>query len=152
VRWMFYALTAMLIAPAARADWQYTRWGMTPEQVVAASGGKAALLPEKDRPRMPPLVTAAKGEFMDGPLRLRTVFTFNIDRMALACVSYGVSGHSDDEAFKAALLKRHGPPRSTSTLEVVGMTNLVWKTATDEISATFSKDDPAFAMHCAPEK
>ena len=24
-----------------RADWQYTKWGMTPEQVVAASGGKA---------------------------------------------------------------------------------------------------------------
>jgi hypothetical protein len=23
------------------ADWQYTKWGMTPEQVIAASGGKA---------------------------------------------------------------------------------------------------------------
>jgi len=152
VRLIFYALIATLIAPAAHADWQYTKWGMTPEQVVAASGGKAALLPEKDRPRMPPLITAAKGEFMDGQIRLRTVFTFNIERMGLACVSYGVSGHSDDEAFKAALIKRHGPPHSTSKLEVIGLTNLAWKTATDQIDATFSKDDPAFAMHCAPEK
>jgi len=30
----------------ARADWQYTRWGMTPEQVVAASHGNALLVPK----------------------------------------------------------------------------------------------------------
>jgi hypothetical protein len=38
-------LPLCLVAPTARAEWQYTRWGMTPEQVVAASGGKAELLP-----------------------------------------------------------------------------------------------------------
>ena len=28
-------------APEAHADWQYTRWGMTPQQVIDASGGRA---------------------------------------------------------------------------------------------------------------
>ncbi len=28
-------------APEAHADWQYTRWGMTPQQVIDASGGQA---------------------------------------------------------------------------------------------------------------
>lgn len=27
----------------SRADWQYTKWGMTLEQVIAASGGKVKL-------------------------------------------------------------------------------------------------------------
>jgi hypothetical protein len=31
-------------------------------------------------------------------------------------------------------------------------TTLTWKTPTDQIDATFSKDDPAFAMHCSPKK
>jgi hypothetical protein len=35
------ALAALAIAAPAHADWQWTRWGMTPEQVIAASDGKA---------------------------------------------------------------------------------------------------------------
>jgi hypothetical protein len=41
VRWILLSLVGLLIAPAVDADWEYTRWGMTPEQVVAVSGGKA---------------------------------------------------------------------------------------------------------------
>jgi hypothetical protein len=149
VRALYPILLVMLFAPAARADWQYTRWGMTPEQVVAASGGMVSLLPEKERPRIPPLVTAAKGDFTDGQMRLRTVFSFNVENMGLACVSYGVRSHNDDDAFKAALIGRYGPPRSTSGLEILGQKNFAWQTATDEINASFSKDDPAYAMHCA---
>lgn len=33
---------AVSLPAAARADWQYTRWGMTPNEVVSASGGAAA--------------------------------------------------------------------------------------------------------------
>jgi hypothetical protein len=67
-------------------------------------------------------------------------------------VSYGVNGHDHDEAFKAALVKRYGPPQNTSGVGVLGMTSLGWKTPTDQIEATFSKDDPAFAMHCSLKK
>lgn len=146
------AAMALLSAPAARADWQYTKWGMTPEQVVAASAGTVTLLPEKSRPRIPPLVTAASGAFKDGTLTLRTVFSFNIDRNGLACVMYGVASHDDDEALRALMLKRYGPPDSTSGIAFLGMTNLIWKTATDEINTTFAKDDPAFTMQCAKGK
>lgn len=38
IRWAF-ALIATFGATPALADWQYTRWGMTPDQVIAASGG-----------------------------------------------------------------------------------------------------------------
>jgi len=148
VRWLPLVLAVLLVTRSARADWQYTRWGMTPEQVVAASDGKAELLPEKRRPRVPPLVTVAMGEFLDGPLQLRTVFSFSIERGGLECVSYGVSNHDDDEAFRAALVGRYGPPQRISALPVIKQETLSWKTPTDTIDASFSKDDPAYAMHC----
>jgi hypothetical protein len=34
------AIAGTLSAGPAFADWQYTRWGMTPQQVLNASGGK----------------------------------------------------------------------------------------------------------------
>jgi hypothetical protein len=139
----------LFIAPAVHADWEYTRWGMTPEQVVTASGGKATLLPEQKRPRIPPLVTAATGEFKDGPMELRTVFSFNIERGGLVCVSYGVASPDYNEAFKTALVGHYGPPQSTSTIAFLGQENLGWKTATDEINASFSKNESAYAMHCS---
>jgi hypothetical protein len=116
---------------------------------VAASGGKAKPLPEEKRPRVPPLVTAATGELYDGPMQLRTAFSFNIERGGLACVSYGVLSPDQNGAFRTALVSRYGPPQSTSTVAFLGQENLGWKTATDEINASLSKDEPAYAMHCA---
>jgi hypothetical protein len=45
--WRVSALTALAAAPlslwtvSAQADWQYTKWGMTPSEVMRASSGKA---------------------------------------------------------------------------------------------------------------
>lgn len=41
---------ALAFAAPARADWQYTKWGMTPEQVVVASGGAARLVTDEKPP------------------------------------------------------------------------------------------------------
>lgn len=141
----------LLMTPAAHADWQFTHWGMTPDQVVSASRGAAKLVPQKDRPQGLPMLTAATGEYQDGPLTLRVTFQFNVASNGLACVSYGVNSHDNDEAFKAALIKRYGPPQQTSGGGFLG-TTLTWKTPTDQIDATFSKSDPAFAMHCSLKK
>ena len=125
---------------------------MTPEQVVAASKRTAQLLPEKDRPRLPPRVTAVTGEYQDGSLNLHVTFTFDIASNGLVCVTYGVGNHAFDEAFKAALVKRYGPPQKTSGVAFLGATTSVWKTATDQVEATFAKDDPAYAMQCSLKK
>jgi hypothetical protein len=151
VRLLPLALAMLLIATTADADWQYTHWGMTPEQVVAASRGAAQVVPEKNRPRGLPMLTAATGAYQDGPLELRVTFQFNTASNALACVSYGVNSHDNDDAFKAALVKRFGPPQKTSGGGFLG-TTLSWTTPTDQIDATFSKSDPAFAMQCALKK
>src|SRR5688500_6459757 len=38
---LYVAIALLLLTTNARADWQYTRWGMTPDEVLAASNGKA---------------------------------------------------------------------------------------------------------------
>jgi hypothetical protein len=98
------------------------------------------------------MLPLATGEYQDGPLHLRVTFTFNAASNGLACVTYGVNSHDNDEAFKAALVKRYGPPKETSGVGFLGMTAVSWKTPTDQIEATFSKDEPAYAMQCSLKK
>jgi hypothetical protein len=94
----------------------------------------------------------ATGTFKNGPLELRTTFVFGTDPGGLQCVAYGVGDHADDELFKATLIKRYGPPKSEAGIAWLGQDQLGWQTPTDEINATFSKSDPAFAMQCVRNK
>jgi hypothetical protein len=147
-----FALAALFAAIPARADWQYTMWGMTPEQVVAASKGSAHLLAPDKQKTVPPLVSSVEGTFQEGPLALRTVFSFDIKRGGLACVFYGVEDAEQSIAFMDALLKRYGKPTSKTSLPAIGMETVSWQTGTDEIQVTATKGDQAFAIHCAKRR
>ncbi len=146
---VLFATSAVLAASPARADWQYTRWGMTPEQVVAASGGAAELLPPSERRTVSPLVSSVDGTFEDGPLALRTVFSFDIKGGGLACVFYGVTNSAQSAAFVDVMVKRYGKPTRESSLPGIEMETVGWVTGTDDIEVTSTKGDPAFATHCA---
>ena len=150
MRTLVLVAVLLSIAPAARADWEYTHWGMTPQQVVAGSHGTMKLLSAKEEARLPPNVTAVSGTYKDGALELRVSFMFTIATNGLTCVNYGVNRHQDDEAFNAALIKRYGPPKKTGPF--FGVTTLSWTTPTDKIDASFSEDDRAWAMQCSLKK
>jgi len=151
-RLFLVVLAVAALSGTARADWQYTKWGMTPEQVVRASGGKVSMLPSGERRRVEEanLETSATGTFQDGSLPLRVVFSFDTKSGGLSCVFHGVTDPAQNDAFKALLLKRHGPPQNTSSLPVIGMESLNWKFPTDDIDLTITKDDRAFVMQCKP--
>jgi hypothetical protein len=148
MRFICVSLTVLSFASAARADWRYTRWGMTPDQVVAASRGQVQLRPEKDWPRDMDIVTAATGEFQDDSMPFRASFIFNTATKTLTCVAYGLTSSDNDERFKAGLIKLYGPAQGTSGIAFLDMTNLTWATQTDTIEATFSKSEPGFVMQC----
>jgi hypothetical protein len=67
-------LLSMGVAPA-NADWQYTKWGMTPQQVVEASGGKIKRL-EKPRQGRPGEIALLEGPYETGNLKFRATFVF----------------------------------------------------------------------------
>jgi hypothetical protein len=76
----------------AKANWAYTQWGMTPEQVAAASSGAVQVLPSSQRTRndVDRWEMAAKGTYKDGSLTMDAGFTFDTQHGGLTCVMYNV--------------------------------------------------------------
>lgn len=74
------AAAAVTVATPASADWSFTRWGMTPAQVVRASGGTARL---EDVPpsRGQTHIVRAVGTVRSGDLRFTAHYRFFNDRL-----------------------------------------------------------------------
>ena len=140
-------LALLVLAGPARAHWEYTRWGMTPEQVVQASRGTALLVPPAERRRLPDadLLVAAEGSFAEGPLRLAVRFGFD-SRGSLALVVYGVADPAQNQALRDWLVRRHGEPQRQGGLPAIGMESLTWD-GEDEIELTITEGERAFVLH-----
>jgi hypothetical protein len=65
---------AVLFSSAAHADWQFTKWGMTPEQVIAASGGQASAVSPTGSTAAS---TLARMPFASGDLQFTASFVFD---------------------------------------------------------------------------
>ena len=48
-RFILAAVLVVVISPPCGADWQYTKWGMTPAEVLAASKGAARATTEEEK-------------------------------------------------------------------------------------------------------
>jgi hypothetical protein len=137
-----------LLIPAARADWEYTKWGMTPEQVAAASKGEVKVVPVPQRYKDEDnhWEIAAQGTHIDGALRLDVGFAFDTQSGRLKCVLYNALG---DQAtpLKDVLVKRYGPPQSDENF--AGTAMLKWSKP-DAIELALAKNPVAAAVtHCA---
>lgn len=153
MRWDLVVVGSLLVAagPAA-ADWEYTHWGMTPEEVAAASGGAVTALPEDKRENIEAagMTNAAEGTFTSGDLTLRVGFSFDNEDGGLVCVAYGPTAVADNPKLEAYLRQRYGTPANESSLDAIGMTSLSW-TAPDDISLDMLKDQPGTVIHCRTE-
>jgi hypothetical protein len=126
MKWLLFAMTALIAIPA-HADWQFTRWGMTPDQVVAASKGAARLATEEeaarfDGPRQKQRRTLAVGSHTAAGIALSVRFVFENNRLVL--VSTGVTRPEDAEPLRQAMLMRYGQPAFVSRVSV--LTQLGW--------------------------
>lgn len=126
----------------AAADWEYTRWGMTPQQVVDASAGSAAPIAteESEGKKLVPEGTppALKSAWRTGDFRFTAYFYFD-DSDALTRVILDLED-GDDRGVMGALVERYGEPfrqastwsrRSGPDLSFTDMA--AWQTPTDQI-------------------
>jgi hypothetical protein len=143
------ALVALSSA-AARADWEYTRWGMSPDQVAGASKGAVKVLPPDKRRKVEEanMEGGAEGSYADGPLKLRVGFSFDMRKGGLVCVSYAVQDKAQNPLLKDWLIRRYGEPQNTSELAAIGLQSLSWSEP-DDISLEMMRDEAAFVLHCA---
>jgi hypothetical protein len=110
----------------ALADWEYTRWGMTPEQVAAASFGKIRVLPKGERQAGADdhSEIAAEGVYPIDGHTLAVGLQFDTRTNGLTCVLYNGSG--DDVALiRDMLVAKYGKTEETSLGEGYSME---WKT------------------------
>ena len=147
------ALVCLLPLNAARADWEYAKWGMTPEQVAAASRGAVKVIAPAQRKRLAEikLENAAEGTYAEGTLTLRVHFSFDTDSGGLAMVGYGVLNAAQNGLLKAWLIKRHGPPQSSGGLPAIGFQTFHWRNP-DEIDLNITENESAYVLHAKASK
>jgi hypothetical protein len=155
MRVMIIALIAILaMPPVARADWAYTKWDMTPDQVVSASKGSVAIIPKEERDNFPgiPLDNAARGSFSDGALKLDVAFAFDTKTNGLVCVYYRVLDPRQDGILRDSLIKRYGAGHHTSAQEATSKNEEYSWVTPDLITLFLSPNgmDPASVNHCKP--
>jgi hypothetical protein len=145
------AIPAMLAPTLAWGNWEYARWGMSPEQVAQASGGTVKVLPPAERKKHPAYnsETAAAGTYSEGALRLGLSFSFDLKNGGLTCVVFTGLDRSQNELLKQSFIRRNGPPQTTGGLPDGSMDTLAWYKQ-DEIGLTLMRNDPSFATQCKP--
>jgi hypothetical protein len=153
----FILVAALICVPAlARADWKYAHWGATPEQLAQASAGAVKALPPASRERHAApwnSMTAARGTYVEGNLRLNLVFSFDLKSGGLNCIVFTSAKGSPGKLLQKMLFGLYGPPKTSANHEDigVGMQNFVWRTNKDEIGLTLlAEDDSSFATQCVP--
>ena len=113
-------------APAvAGSGWRYARWGMSPEQVVAASGGQAVLAEQDSKTNTVFGSTGAAASYSQPPFTFRVFFNFRYGKLTQ------VTLHPDPKADCTPLIndmtRRFGPPEIRSLY--TGITTFSWPDA-----------------------
>jgi hypothetical protein len=122
-----FALAALFFSgTAASADWQFTKWGMTPEQVQKASKGAALETPATERAAKTPInglqVPLLSMPYTSGDLQLNALFYFDKQRRLARVELEGAKRAEQD------LRTKYGPP------DEVGSSSLLkWYRDKDEI-------------------
>src|SRR5438128_1545179 len=106
------ALIILAAVHPAAAHWEYTQWGMTADQVIVASGGKARAMPSARHYRNDTggYEISVEGR-TQGPPRLSIGFQFDLRGGGLQCVISNAAG-DDVEALLALMVQRYGAPTS----------------------------------------
>jgi hypothetical protein len=131
---------------SASADWEYTRWGMTAPQVIAASKGTASMMAAGSVYRAPDYEITVEAT-VKGPPWLNVGFMFDRPGGGLKCVLYNATD-TDAELVRAMLVQRHGKAAKESSY---GPTKtLKWKTPDDVELTLGEKPVAAVVSHCAP--
>src|SRR5262245_37704928 len=114
------ALLVVTSAPAW-ANWQYTRWGMSSDEVLKAAKGRAATIPESEQPAQSTVTTLAKltSTLSSGRFTFHVFFRFDRETGGLSQVVLNLDRSADCQLLKESLADEYGKPIRETTLSVV---------------------------------
>jgi hypothetical protein len=118
-------LTGLLLASAAvsQADWEYTTWGMTVDEVRQASQGRA-----RDNDPTKHDIRAGSRSLLQAPYdaygwHFTARLLFNTRTNRLDEVSLEAQGGCDGVRLARAVQQTYGPPTSTTTYGTIKVTS-----------------------------
>ena len=139
VAWL--VVSAAIWPDAANADWQYTRWGMTPEQVQSAARGKLSPPTAQDACSACSSAPLLTGAYSAGGQQFRVSFEFSegktLSAVVLATPSTGRTWGCND-LFDSLSLK-YGVPVARAPLSGDGtLPNSRWLDQHDDNTVFFN--------------
>jgi len=102
----FVGAVVLGLASSAQAHWQYTKWGMTPEEVVASSNGGAHLDPAA-KPQDDGGINAVRGSYSAGGKTFDLSFMFRTGRLT-GVTLWEKGNQSGCNDLKATLVGTYG--------------------------------------------
>ncbi len=137
-------ILALFVGSTARADWQYTKWGMTPEEVVAASSEAARPATDEERQKafirtQPAREPLAVGRYSGGVYDFKAVFYF--ENRALVEVRLTLAPYADPNGLWAALAGQYGEPIEAKQLDkgITAFKAKRWRDSTNKNLVTASE-------------
>jgi len=124
IRIVVAAALAVLASGAAHAEWQYTRWGMSPDDVLKASKGAARIVVEV-KPAPGVVYPGLKGHHRAGQTAFETRFFFNENQLARIDLLPDRRSPVAAERVETRLRERYGDPVSETVGE--GARVLEWR-------------------------
>lgn len=114
MRRMIFAACLVAVCSPAAANWQFTKWGMSPEQVEAAGKGKA--------PRITPKVSGGEtinnqGTYTSGEHQFNTSYKYRNEK--LSEVELELTSPTC-QLLKSDLRARYGDPDDVAPLPAIG--------------------------------
>ncbi|WP_027517832.1 hypothetical protein [Bradyrhizobium sp. WSM1417] len=120
---------------AASADWQYTKWGMTVDQVVAASKSQMKRCSAVCNKQKTANETALLyGSYQSGDLPFTAFAFFDNQTHKLAIVTLRLDDPSKGNQLIGSLRAKYGEPATNTRSQIMDF--MVWRPAGDQIDIT----------------
>jgi hypothetical protein len=142
-------LLGLLGSLAVRADWQYTKWGMTPEQVIAASRGAATLTTADERVAESPTNGSgdalAKALYRAGESQFDAYFLFKANRLVSVRLDLKDPTPISSGVVRRALQLKYGEPISQT--QTSGFSTVTWRAADEQVTFMLLGDGKSTSVH-----
>jgi hypothetical protein len=152
------AFPALVLADTQ--TWRYAKWGMSPEEVVAASNGQASLVPdtpitpeEKPKEASKPSGTSSQelrqfksagSQLVEGGIFFKVSFVFDGQSRKLAQVILNTDKCAlDSNLIMYRLIKEYGKPTDHHKSDAT-----TWKTNSEMITYDILKRKPTSSANC----
>ena len=108
-----FSSAIVMAATPALADWQFTRWGMTIEEVIVGAGGKTTINEDRSKDTSEELVSLLRIDHTSGGFDFVAFLEFDRNK-TLARVSLEPKSSDTCGKLPFALSSTYGPPQTKS--------------------------------------